>query len=132
MMIAEITELKNQLVEVLSKYGAKKPDEIEGKIIAGEITEHPSYEDYLSALSYEQEVIVTERTTSECDRGDQPYMRSLERYKTCAKIAENEFSDILKDPPMVFEDGVHLLLRAVEAALSSEGFEMRNLSPLFR
>lgn len=54
MMVTEISELKNRFLELLSIYGAQRPQDIELKIIAGEIPEHPSYEDYLSALSYEQ------------------------------------------------------------------------------
>ena len=57
MMITEITEMKNRVLEILSRYGAQKPDDIEAKIIAGQIPEHPSYEDYLSALSYEQGIL---------------------------------------------------------------------------
>ncbi|GCC10301.1 hypothetical protein IPdc08_00324 [archaeon] len=36
----------------MKKYGVKKPEEIEEKIKQGLLTEHPAYEDFLSALAY--------------------------------------------------------------------------------
>lgn len=57
MIVTEITELKNRLLDILSKYNVQKPDDIERKIINNEISEHPSYEDYLSALSYKQTIL---------------------------------------------------------------------------
>lgn len=53
---SEILEQKKKLEEILAKYKVKKAEEIEKKIKKGEIAEHPSYEDYLSALSYEKSV----------------------------------------------------------------------------
>ena len=41
---------------LLKKYNAKSPEDIEIMIEQGEIGEHPAYEDYLSALSYEQNI----------------------------------------------------------------------------
>ena len=41
---------------LLKKYNAKSPEDIEIMIEQGGIGEHPAYEDYLSALSYEQNI----------------------------------------------------------------------------
>lgn len=54
--INEIIEQKRKLEEILSKYGVKKAEEIEDKIKNKKIPEHPSYEDYLSALSFENNI----------------------------------------------------------------------------
>ncbi len=43
--------LKMKLEKILSKYGVKEPEEIERKIERGELPEHPTYEDFLSALA---------------------------------------------------------------------------------
>ena len=61
MMITEITEMKNRVLEILSRYGVQKTDDLEAKIVAGQIPEHPSYEDYLSALSYEQGILALKK-----------------------------------------------------------------------
>lgn len=55
--INELIEQKRKLKEILSKYGVEKPGEIEEKIKKGEVPEHPSYEDYLSALAYEGNIL---------------------------------------------------------------------------
>jgi len=52
----EIMEQKRKLEELLDKYGAESPADIEEKIKKGEVEEHPSYEDYLSALSLEENI----------------------------------------------------------------------------
>jgi hypothetical protein len=49
--IQEISELKKKLEKILSKYGVKEPEEMERKIERGELPEHPTYEDFLSALA---------------------------------------------------------------------------------
>ncbi len=41
---------------LLKKYNAKSPEDIEIMIEQGGMREHPAYEDYLSALSYEQNI----------------------------------------------------------------------------
>jgi hypothetical protein len=56
-MVNELIEQKRKLKEILSKYGVEKSVEIEEKIKKGEISEHPSYEDYLSALAYERNIL---------------------------------------------------------------------------
>lgn len=43
-----------RLKSILTKYGVKSAEEIEEKIRKGEIKEHPSYEDYLEALSHQE------------------------------------------------------------------------------
>jgi len=43
-----------RLKSILAKYDVKNPEKIEDKIRRGEIPEHPSYEDYLEALSHEE------------------------------------------------------------------------------
>jgi len=54
LILAKISEEKELLKNILQKYNAKNPETIEKMIEQGEIEEHPAYEDYLSALSYEQ------------------------------------------------------------------------------
>jgi hypothetical protein len=43
-----------RLKAILTKYGAKNVEGIEEKIKQGEVPEHPSYEDYLEALSHQE------------------------------------------------------------------------------
>jgi len=43
-----------RLESILAKYDAKAPEDIEEKIKRGEIPEHPSYEEYLEALSHQE------------------------------------------------------------------------------
>jgi hypothetical protein len=52
----EIIDQKRQLKEILSKYGVNNPEEIEKKIENGELPEHPSYEDFLSALALKNNI----------------------------------------------------------------------------
>jgi F0F1-type ATP synthase delta subunit len=52
----EIIEQKKELREILSKYGVKEPEEIERKIENGELPEHPTYEDFLSALALKNNI----------------------------------------------------------------------------
>jgi F0F1-type ATP synthase delta subunit len=55
-LIKEILEEKRELRKILSKYKVKEPDEIEEMIKRGEIPEHPSYEDFLSALALKENI----------------------------------------------------------------------------
>jgi len=54
--ILKMSEQKGFLQNTLKKYNAKSPEDIEIMIEQSEIGEHPAYEDYLSALSYEQNI----------------------------------------------------------------------------
>lgn len=53
----KIADLQMKLKEILAHYDVQTPDEIESKIYDHKIPEHPSYEDYLSALSYQQSTL---------------------------------------------------------------------------
>jgi hypothetical protein len=55
-LIKEILEEKRELRKILSKYKVKEPEEIEEMIKRGEIPEHPSYEDFLSALALKENI----------------------------------------------------------------------------
>ncbi|MCW3130973.1 MAG: hypothetical protein N2V75_12885 [Methanophagales archaeon] len=46
----EIIDQKSELERILSKHKVKEPEEIEKGIEKGKLPEHPSYEDFLSAL----------------------------------------------------------------------------------
>ncbi len=56
LILSKISEEKEFLKTILEKYNAKNPEAIERMIEQGKIEEHPAYEDYLSALSYEQNI----------------------------------------------------------------------------
>ena len=56
LILSKISEEKDFLKSILQKYNVKNPETIEKMIEQGEIEEHPAYEDYLSALSYEQNI----------------------------------------------------------------------------
>jgi len=56
LILSKISEEKDFLKTILEKYNAKNPEAIEKMIEQGKIDEHPAYEDYLSALSYEQNI----------------------------------------------------------------------------
>jgi hypothetical protein len=56
LLVREIVGLKKQIRDVLLKYGVKRLDEIEDLISNGTIPEHPSYEEYLAALSIQQTI----------------------------------------------------------------------------
>lgn len=53
LLTREFVTNKRELRKVLSAYGAARADEIEAKMKKGELEEHPTYEDYLSALQLE-------------------------------------------------------------------------------
>ena len=55
--LSKMSEQKESLKNILKKYNAKSPEDIEIIIEQGEVGEHPAYEDYLSASSYEQNVM---------------------------------------------------------------------------
>lgn len=56
LILSKISEQKEFLKNILKKYKAKSPEDIEKMIEQGKIGEHPAYEDYLSALSYKQNI----------------------------------------------------------------------------
>ena len=56
LILSKISEQKELLKSILKKYTANNPEAIENMIEQGKIDEHPAYEDYLSALSYEQNI----------------------------------------------------------------------------
>lgn len=56
LILSKISEQKELLDQILKKYDAISPEYIERMIEHGEIEEHPAYENYLSALSYEQNI----------------------------------------------------------------------------
>ncbi|WP_456328016.1 hypothetical protein [Archaeoglobus sp.] len=64
-LMNELIKQKKELEKILSKYGVKEPEEIERKIERGEIPEHPSYEDYLSALAFKQNIAELKKSIEE-------------------------------------------------------------------
>jgi len=50
-IVKEIMDQKRELERILSKHKVKEPEEIEKGIEEGKLPEHPSYEDFLSALA---------------------------------------------------------------------------------
>jgi hypothetical protein len=56
LVLSKISEQKEILKNILKKYNVETPDDIEKMIERGDIEEHPAYEDYLSALAYEQNI----------------------------------------------------------------------------
>ncbi len=50
-IVKEIIDQKRELERILSKHKVKEPEEIEKKVAEGKLPEHPSYEDFLSALA---------------------------------------------------------------------------------
>jgi hypothetical protein len=50
-IVKEIIDQKRELKRILSKHKVKDPEEIEKGIEEGKLPEHPSYEDFLSALA---------------------------------------------------------------------------------
>jgi thiaminase len=64
-LMNELVKQKKELERILSKYGVKEPEEIEKKIESGEIPEHPSYEDYLSALAFKQNITELKKAIEE-------------------------------------------------------------------
>lgn len=54
-LIHALTEDKDKLTEILTRYGVTRSDEIKEKIERKEIAGHPAFEDYLSAIAYEMD-----------------------------------------------------------------------------
>ncbi len=57
--IITLTELANKmerLRDIMDRYDVARIEEIETSIKGGKIPEHPSYEDYLSALTLKNEI----------------------------------------------------------------------------
>jgi hypothetical protein len=50
-IMKEIIDQKSELERILSKHKVKEPEEIEKGIESGKLPEHPTYEDFLSALA---------------------------------------------------------------------------------
>ena len=50
-IVKEIMDQKRELERILSKHKVNEPEEIEKGIEEGKLPEHPSYEDFLSALA---------------------------------------------------------------------------------
>ncbi len=55
-IIKDLADHKEQLQIILDKYKVDNPEQIEAKIREGKIPEHPAYEDYLSALSFQNSI----------------------------------------------------------------------------
>jgi predicted enzyme involved in methoxymalonyl-ACP biosynthesis len=53
LLTREFVSNRKELRKVLSTYGVQKAKDIEVKMKKGELKEHPTYEDYLSALQLE-------------------------------------------------------------------------------
>ena len=54
-LVKDLEERLVNLKKILSKYGVNSTKELLLKIEKGELPEHPTYEDYLEARSYELE-----------------------------------------------------------------------------
>jgi len=50
LLTREFVSNRKELRKLLSAYGVRRAEEIEVKMKKGELKEHPTYEDYLSAL----------------------------------------------------------------------------------
>lgn len=61
----EFVSTKRELQKLLSAYGVTRADEIETKMKAGDLEEHPTYEDYLSALQLEMNLDELRRLLTE-------------------------------------------------------------------
>ncbi|OLS13581.1 MAG: hypothetical protein RBG13Loki_2802 [Promethearchaeota archaeon CR_4] len=55
-VLKDLVDQKKQLKSVLEKYNVDNPEQIEKKIQDGTIPEHPAYEDYLGALSFQHTI----------------------------------------------------------------------------
>ncbi len=54
LFVHRIVDQISKLNSLLQQYGVKSPNEIEEMIYEGKLPGHPTYEDYLSALAYQQ------------------------------------------------------------------------------
>ena len=68
-LMNELMKQKKELEKILAKYNVKDPEEIEKKIENNEIPEHPSYEDYLSALALKQNIEELKKAIEEILKG---------------------------------------------------------------
>ena len=64
-LMNELIKQRKELERILSKYGAKEPEKIEKMLENGDIPEHPSYEDYLSALALKQNIVELKKVIEE-------------------------------------------------------------------
>ena len=55
-VLKDLADQKKQLQYILEKYHVENPEQIEAKIRDGNVPEHPAYEDYLSALSFQNAI----------------------------------------------------------------------------
>ena len=58
-IVKAIIEQKRELERILSKHKVKDPEDIEHGIEEGKLPEHPSYEDFLSALALRSNICVS-------------------------------------------------------------------------
>ena len=56
LLVHQLAHYKLVLRQILQQYNVDNPSGIEEKIKIGKIDEHPAYEDYLDALSYQMEI----------------------------------------------------------------------------
>lgn len=56
-ILSKISEYTNSIDVILKKYDVKGPDDIEKMIGHCKIEAHPAYEDYLSVISYQQNIM---------------------------------------------------------------------------
>ncbi|NOZ76230.1 MAG: hypothetical protein GXO65_00820 [Euryarchaeota archaeon] len=116
----EMMEQKRKLEELLGKYGVASPGEIEEKIKKGDVPEHPAYEDYLSALSLEDNISkLKDQIHRMIDRGDITLL--ILRFLGFARIARDKFSDIVAGME-IFDDRMVLVF--------SDGSEMTVMYPI--
>lgn len=55
-LIHEYLDAKSSLQRILSSYNVRSVQELKNKIESKSLPEHPSYEDYLEALSFEKDM----------------------------------------------------------------------------
>lgn len=55
-LIHEYLDAKSNLQRILSSYNVRSVEELRNKIESRSVPEHPSYEDYLEALSFEKDM----------------------------------------------------------------------------
>ncbi|MFX1514286.1 MAG: hypothetical protein ACFFCQ_17060, partial [Promethearchaeota archaeon] len=54
LFVHRLVDQISKLISLLQQYGVKSPKEIEEMIYECKLPEHSTYEDYLSALAYQQ------------------------------------------------------------------------------
>jgi hypothetical protein len=55
-LVKELVDLKKKIVQVMHKYNVTQLDQIEELIANGMVPEHPTYEEYLAALSLQRTI----------------------------------------------------------------------------